>query len=130
MPDFNPFLPFVRPNITGSSLVPRGDGDGARAGLPQAGVLLKSRTKTKKPSLYRVVLMNDDFTPMDFVIQVLEKFFNKTRAEATDIMLHIHRNGIGICGIFTFEVAESKVGQVLDFAREQEQPLQCTMERE
>lgn len=130
MPDFNPFLPFIRPSIAAAPLVPRGAGDEPRANLPQAGVLLKSRTKTKKPSLYRVVLMNDDFTPMDFVIQVLEKFFNKTRAEATDIMLHIHRHGIGVCGVFTFEVAESKVGQVLDFARQQEQPLQCTMERE
>jgi ATP-dependent Clp protease adaptor protein ClpS len=130
MPDFNPFRPFIRPSIASAPLVPRGAGDAPRANLPQAGVLLKSRTKTKKPSLYRVVLMNDDFTPMDFVIQVLEKFFNKTRAEATDIMLHIHRHGIGVCGVFTFEVAESKVGQVLDFAREHEQPLQCTMERE
>ena len=96
----------------------------------QAGVLLKSRTKTHKPSLYKVLLLNDDYTPMEFVVHILEKFFQKNRAEANDIMLHVHRRGVGICGIYTHEVAETKVAQVLDFARENEQPLQCTMEKE
>ena len=96
----------------------------------QSGVLLKTRPKTKKPSMYKVLLLNDDFTPMEFVVHVLERFFNKNRQESTDIMLHVHRRGVGVCGIFTFEVAESKVAQVMDFARANEQPLQCTMEKE
>lgn len=96
----------------------------------QTGILLKPRPKTKKPSMYRVLLLNDDYTPMEFVVHVLERFFNKTRQEATDIMLHVHRRGVGVCGIYTYEVAETKVAQVMDFARASEQPLQCTMEKE
>lgn len=87
-------------------------------------------TRTKKPSLYRVLLLNDDYTPMEFVVYVLERFFNKNREEATEIMLHVHQNGVGVCGVFTYEVAETKVGQVLDLARQHEHPLQCTMEKE
>ena len=94
------------------------------------GLMLKTRPKTKKPAMYKVLLLNDDFTPMEFVVHVLEKFFNKNRQEATDIMLHVHRRGVGICGVFTHEVAETKVAQVMDFARANEQPLQCTMEKE
>jgi ATP-dependent Clp protease adaptor protein ClpS len=90
----------------------------------------KTLTRTKKPSLYRVLILNDDYTPMEFVVYVLERFFNKTREEATTIMLHVHQNGVGVCGIFTYEVAETKVAQVLDLARRQEHPLQCTMEKE
>ncbi|MCI5061088.1 MAG: ATP-dependent Clp protease adapter ClpS [Alphaproteobacteria bacterium] len=97
---------------------------------PQTGLLLKPRPKTKKPAMYKVLLLNDDYTPMEFVIHILERFFSKTRQEATDIMLHVHRRGVGICGIFTYEVAETKVAQVMDFARANEQPLQCTMEKE
>ncbi len=96
----------------------------------QTGVLLKTRPKTKKPSMYKVLLLNDDYTPMEFVVHILERFFNKNRQEATDIMLHVHRRGVGICGIYTYEVAETKVAQVMDFARANEQPLQCTMEKE
>ena len=96
----------------------------------QTGLLLKPRPKTKKPAMYKVLLLNDDYTPMEFVIHILEKFFNKTRQEATDVMLHVHRRGVGICGIFTYEVAETKVAQVMDFAKANEQPLQCTMEKE
>jgi ATP-dependent Clp protease adaptor protein ClpS len=95
-----------------------------------SGVATKSRTQTKKPSLYRVLLLNDDYTPMEFVVYVLERFFNKTREEATKIMLHVHQNGVGVCGVFTYEVAETKVVQVLDLARRNEHPLQCTMEKE
>lgn len=97
---------------------------------PQTGLLVKPRPKTKKPAMYKVLLLNDDYTPMEFVIHILENFFNKSRQEATDIMLHVHRRGVGICGIFTYEVAETKVAQVMDFARSNEQPLQCTMEKE
>ena len=96
----------------------------------QTGVALKTRPKTKKPSMYKVLILNDDYTPMEFVVHILERFFNKNRQEATDIMLHVHRRGVGICGIFTYEVAETKVAQVMDFARANEQPLQCTMEKE
>ncbi len=96
----------------------------------RTGILLKPRPKTKKPSMYKVLLLNDDYTPMEFVVHILERFFNKNRQEATDIMLHVHRRGVGVCGIFTYEVAESKVQQVMDFARANEQPLQCTMEKE
>ena len=96
----------------------------------ESDVLVKAKPKTGKPSMYKVLLLNDDYTPMDFVIYVLEKFFGKNRTEATDIMLHVHRKGVGLCGIYTFEVAETKVNQVMDFARANEQPLQCTMEKE
>lgn len=97
---------------------------------PQTDVLLKSRPRTQKPSMYKVLILNDDYTPMEFVVHILEKFFNKNRQEATEIMMHVHRKGVGICGIFTFEVAETKVTQVMDFSRANEQPLQCTMEKE
>ena len=96
----------------------------------EAGVALKTRPKTKKPDMYKVLLLNDDYTPMEFVVEILEKFFNKNKQESTDIMLHVHRRGVGICGIFTYEVAETKVAQVMDYARANEQPLQCSMEQE
>lgn len=106
------------------------DGDPGHEERKQTGLLLKPRPKTKKPSMYKVLLLNDDYTPMEFVVHILERFFNKNRQEATDIMLHVHRRGVGICGIYTYEVAETKVQQVMDFARANEQPLQCTMEKE
>ncbi len=105
----------------------RGPDDG---GQQETSIILKTRPKTKKPSMYKVLLLNDDYTPMEFVVHVLERFFNKSRQEATDIMLTVHRRGVGVCGVFTFEVAETKVAQVMDFARANEQPLQCTMEKE
>tara|TARA_B100001175_G_scaffold306904_1_gene305547 strand:+ start:372 stop:791 length:420 start_codon:yes stop_codon:yes gene_type:complete len=95
----------------------------------QRGLLLDSKPKTKKPSMYNVLLMNDDYTPMEFVVMVLEKVFNKKSEEATQIMMHVHKNGIGICGIFTYEVAESKCKSVMDLAKKNEHPLQCTMEK-
>lgn len=100
-------------------------------GAEKAGTDLatRTRTKTKKPSLYRVLLLNDDFTPMEFVVHVLERFFSKSREQATRIMLHVHNHGVGECGIFTFEVAETKVTQVMDFARKHQHPLQCVMEK-
>ena len=93
------------------------------------GLATKTRTQTKKPSLYRVLLLNDDFTPMEFVIHVLERFFFKTKEEATQIMLHVHNNGVGECGIYTYEVAETKVTQVMDLAQKHQHPLQCVMEK-
>lgn len=92
-------------------------------------IATRTRTKTKKPSLYRVLLLNDDFTPMEFVVHVLERFFSKNRAQATRIMLHVHNHGVGECGVFTFEIAETKVTQVMDFARKHQHPLQCVMEK-
>jgi ATP-dependent Clp protease adaptor protein ClpS len=103
-----------------------GNGDGGADG--RTGT--KTLTRTKKPSLYRVLLLNDDYTPMEFVVYVLERFFSKSREDATTIMLHVHNHGVGLCGVFTYEVAETKVAQVLDLARRHEHPLQCTMEKE
>lgn len=104
------------------------DHDESRQG--QVGVLTRSKPKPKKPALYKVLLLNDDFTPMDFVVHILERFFSKNKQEATEIMLHVHRRGVGICGVYTFEVAETKVSQVMDYARQHEHPLQCTLEKE
>jgi ATP-dependent Clp protease adaptor protein ClpS len=101
-----------------------------RNDTPKGEVVTKPRTKTQRPSLYKVLLLNDDYTPMEFVIHVLERFFAKSREDATRIMLHVHHNGVGICGVFTFEVAETKVAQVVEFARQNQHPLQCTMEKE
>ena len=94
------------------------------------GVVVKTKTKTKKPSMYKVLMLNDDYTPMEFVVHVLERFFGKSREEATNIMLHVHRRGVGVCGVFTYEVAETKVAQVMDFARRHQHPLQCILERD
>ncbi len=101
-----------------------------RNDVPKGDVATKTRAKTQRPSLYKVLLLNDDYTPMEFVIHVLERFFAKSREDATRIMLHVHQNGVGICGVFTFEVAETKVAQVVEFARQHQHPLQCTMEKE
>ena len=94
------------------------------------GVVTKTRIKTKKPSLYKVLLLNDDFTPMEFVVLVLQRFFQKGHEDATRIMLHVHHKGVGICGVYTYEVAETKVTLVMDYARQNGHPLQCTMEKE
>ena len=93
------------------------------------GVLLEAKPKTKKPSMYNVLLLNDDYTPMEFVVLVLESIFNKKQEEATQIMLHVHKNGIGVCGTFTYEVAESKCKTVIEFAKKHKHPLQCTIEK-
>ncbi|MBS3651360.1 ATP-dependent Clp protease adapter ClpS [Pseudaminobacter sp. 19-2017] len=105
-------------------------GDSDRQG-PGRGTAVITRTKprTKKPSLYRVLILNDDYTPMEFVIHILERFFQKDRETATRIMLHVHNHGVGECGVYTFEVAETKVAQVMDFARQNQHPLQCVMEK-
>ncbi len=97
---------------------------------PSTSVVTRTRPKTKKPSLWKVLLLNDDYTPMEFVVYVLEHFFNKNQEDATQIMLHVHQKGIGVCGIFPYEVAETKVTQVIDISRQNEHPLQCTMEKE
>ena len=95
------------------------------------GTITKEKEpELKKPPLYKVVLINDDYTPMEFVVFILEQFFNKSPEQATRIMLHVHQKGVGVCGVYTFEVAETKVAQVMDLARRNEHPLQCTMEKE
>jgi len=92
-------------------------------------IVTKTKPKVKRPSQYRVLLLNDDYTPMEFVVHVLERFFQKNREDATRVMLHVHHHGVGECGIFTYEVAETKVTQVMDFARKHQHPLQCIMEK-
>ena len=106
---------------------PMGPDGGDDGGL---GIATKTRVRTKKPSMYRVLMLNDDYTPMEFVVLILERFFNKSREQATRIMLHVHQKGVGVCGVYTYEVAETKVAQVMDMARRNEHPLQCTMEKE
>ena len=107
----------------------KGDDGFGGTGGPGASVITKVKPKTKRPSLYRVLILNDDYTPMEFVVLVLEKFFQKDVEAATKIMLHVHHHGIGECGIFTYEIAETKVTQVMDFARKHQHPLQCVMEK-
>jgi ATP-dependent Clp protease adaptor protein ClpS len=98
-------------------------------GAPGTAVITKTKPQTKRPSMYRVLILNDDYTPMEFVVHVLERFFGKDHEAATRIMLHVHHHGIGECGIYTYEVAETKVTQVMDFARKHQHPLQCVMEK-
>jgi ATP-dependent Clp protease adaptor protein ClpS len=112
--------------VFGAGSNSHGDDDDNRTGT---AIITKTKTRTKRPNLYRVLLLNDDYTPMEFVVHVLERFFNKNREDATQIMLHVHQNGVGECGIFTYEVAETKVTQVMDFARKHQHPLQCVMEK-
>ncbi len=105
-----------------------GGGDGGKGGNGTA-VITRTRTQTRKPAMYRVLLLNDDYTPMEFVVTVLKKYFNKGPEDATRIMLHVHQHGVGECGVFTYEVAETKVTQVMDYARKHQHPLQCIMEK-
>ncbi|MEZ5655470.1 MAG: ATP-dependent Clp protease adapter ClpS [Sphingobium sp.] len=104
-----------------------GDDDGSNG--PGVGIATRTRARTKRPSLYKVLMLNDDYTPMEFVVHVLQRFFKMDMEEATRVMLHVHQRGVGVCGIFSYEVAETKVNQVMDFARENQHPLQCTLEK-
>jgi ATP-dependent Clp protease adaptor protein ClpS len=111
-----------------------GDGDGPPDGddpdgSGQVGVATRTRAKPKKPSQYKVLMLNDDYTPMEFVVMVLKRFFRMDLEQATRVMLHVHQRGVGVCGIFPYEIAETKVNQVMDFARENQHPLQCTLEK-
>ena len=103
----------------------RKDGTGS-----ETGVATKTRTRTQRPPLYKVLLLNDDYTPMEFVVHVLERFFGLSHAQAFELMLTVHKKGLAVVGVFSFEVAETKVAQVMDFARRHQHPLQCTMEKE
>jgi ATP-dependent Clp protease adaptor protein ClpS len=104
----------------------RSDKDDTGTGL---GVATKTRDKTKKPQPYRVLMLNDDYTPMEFVVHCLQRFFKMDLEQATRVMLHVHQKGVGICGTFTYEVAETQVSQVIDYARQNQHPLQCTLEK-
>jgi ATP-dependent Clp protease adaptor protein ClpS len=106
-----------------------GDDDKDEGDESQIGIATKTRTKPKKPSQYKVLLLNDDYTPMEFVVMVLKRFFSMDIEQATQVMLHVHQKGVGVCGIFPYEVAETKVNQVMDFARQNQHPLQCTLEK-
>ena len=107
------------------------DGDDADGGAddPSVGIATRTRTRTKKPTPYRVLMLNDDYTPMEFVVLVLQRFFRMSMEDATRVMLHVHQRGVGVCGVFSYEVAETKVSQVIDFARQNQHPLQCTLEK-
>jgi ATP-dependent Clp protease adaptor protein ClpS len=114
---------FVSQDENGDDDADNGAGDG------QVGLATRTRTRPKKPSPYKVLLLNDDYTPMEFVVMVLKRFFRMDLEQATRVMLHVHQKGVGVCGIFPYEVAETKVVQVMDFARENQHPLQCTLEK-
>jgi ATP-dependent Clp protease adaptor protein ClpS len=96
----------------------------------ETGLAVKTREKTKRPAMYRVLMLNDDYTPMEFVVHVLERFFSKSAQDATQIMLSVHQRGVGVCGVYTYEVAETKVAQTMDLARQHQHPLQCTIEKD
>jgi ATP-dependent Clp protease adaptor protein ClpS len=104
--------------------------DKRTGGGTSTGIIVKSKPKTKKPSMYKVLMLNDDYTPMEFVVHVLQKFFHKNHDDAMQIMLHVHQRGVGVCGVYPFDVAETKVTQVIDYARHNEHPLQATLEKE
>lgn len=106
-----------------------GDSGGDSDGQGQIGLATKTRTRPKKPSQFKVLLLNDDYTPMEFVVMVLKRFFAMDLEQATRVMLHVHQKGVGVCGIFTYEIAETKVNQVMDFAKQNQHPLQCTLEK-
>jgi ATP-dependent Clp protease adaptor protein ClpS len=105
------------------------DGNDDADSEEQVGIATKTKTKPKRPSQYRVLLLNDDYTPMEFVVMVLKRFFGMDLEEATRVMLHVHQKGVGVCGVFPYEVAETKVNQVMDFAKQNQHPLQCTLEK-
>ena len=124
-----------RTSLASSLPAPRAAGDdddsgiGIREGQGQVGIATRTRAKPKKPSQYKVLMLNDDYTPMEFVVMVLKRFFRMDLEQATRVMLHVHQKGVGVCGVFPYEVAETKVNQVMDFARQNQHPLQCTLEK-
>ena len=118
----------LKPHVPPLRAAGREDGKGSDNS--STGTITRTKTKTKRPSLYRVLLLNDDYTPMEFVVLVLQDVFNKTREDAMRIMLHVHNQGVGECGVYPFEVAETKVTRVMDTARKNQHPLQCVMEKQ
>ncbi len=127
----------ARPPLASRPPVPRSAAGPVMAGPDRGddyeertGVITKPKPKTKKPPLYKVLLLNDDYTPMEFVVAVLERFFGLTHAQSFEIMLTVHKKGLAVVGVFSYEIAETKVTQVMDFAQRHQHPLQCTMEKE
>ena len=110
-------------------LVRAGGDDDSRRGDDEIGLATKTRAKPKKPSMFKVLMLNDDYTPMEFVVIVLKRFFHMDMDQATRVMLHVHQKGVGVCGVFPYEIAETKVNQVMDFAKQNQHPLQCTLEK-
>ncbi len=114
------------PAAVAPRMAERRDEDGP--GGPGLGIATRARARTRKPTPYKVLMLNDDYTPMEFVVEVLQRFFRMDIEQATRVMLHVHQKGVGVCGVFSYEVAETKVNQVMDFARQNQHPLQCTLE--
>ena len=119
------------PVMERASVTCAGDDDHGHGadGDDQLGIATRTRAKPKKPSQFKVLMLNDDYTPMEFVVIVLKRFFQMDLEQATRVMLHVHQRGVGVCGVYPFEIAETKVNQVMDFARENQHPLQCTLEK-
>ena len=126
----SPRLASLGPVIAGPDDDGDGDHDGSGGGSgTEIGIATRTRAKPKKPSQFRVLMLNDDYTPMEFVVIVLKRFFHMDLEQATRVMLHVHQKGVGVCGVFPYEIAETKVNQVMDFARKNQHPLQCTLEK-
>jgi len=106
-----------------------GNGDHGTDGDDLVGIATKTRARPKKPSMFKVLMLNDDYTPMEFVVMVLKRFFHMDLEQATRVMLHVHQKGVGVCGVYPYEIAETKVNQVMDCARQNQHPLQCTLEK-
>ena len=121
-----PLKPFLPATLAGKDGSRVGDGNTHH----ESGTTTKTRPKTQRPNLYRVLLLNDDYTPMEFVVLVLQEVFNKSREDAFQIMLSVHKQGVGLCGVYPYEVAETKVTRVMDTARKNQHPLQCVMEKQ
>jgi ATP-dependent Clp protease adaptor protein ClpS len=124
-------MPYFRATMIDQVILMSGDEPGQGDGLDEieTGVVTRTRPRTKKPSNYKVLMLNDDYTPMEFVVLVLQRYFSMDLEDATRVMLQVHQQGVAVCGVFTYEVAETKVSQVIDFARENQHPLQCTLEK-
>jgi ATP-dependent Clp protease adaptor protein ClpS len=124
-------MPYLGEQMISDVILMAGDEPGRGDGLDEVetGVVTRTRPRTKKPSNYKVLMLNDDYTPMEFVVLVLQRYFSMSIEDATRVMLQVHQQGVAVCGVFTYEVAETKVSQVIDFARENQHPLQCTLEK-
>jgi len=127
MTETKPFLPLHKMRLPPVWLMAGQDDDADDEG--EVGIATKTRARPKKPSQYKVLMLNDDYTPMEFVVLVLKRYFTMDLEQATRVMLQVHQKGVGVCGIFPYEVAETKVNQVMDFARQNQHPLQCTLEK-
>ncbi len=127
-PEVNATMAVMRPQAAKEPRKGSQDGSSSGSGTGTA-VITRTKAVTRKPGMYRVLLLNDDYTPMEFVVAVLKKYFQKSGEDANRIMLHVHHHGVGECGVFSYEVAETKVTQVMDYARKHQHPLQCIMEK-